>query len=389
LHLYGCCHLKLNCVASPLVRYFQMAATLGDLAGLPLLMNAPCPHCEQISTLCTVQRQRLGTGETMRRREFIALTGASVTWPFAAVAQQAGRAYHLGVLTTDPHTAPIQGGTYIALLDGLKRQGFVEGKNLTVDNRVYGQHPELLPNYLDELIKAKVDVIFVAGPSRIRAAQQATKTIPILAITDDMVGSGLVGSLAHPNGNTTGVSVFAPELNGKRLEILIEAVPGLRRMAALADVYATSDDRGLEEVARARNVALSIYRVAKGDEIVTAIDTAHASGATALNVLASPLFYRNRQIIMEREAALRLPTMYQWPEAAEQGGFAAYGPRLLPLFGEVLARQLVQLLRGTKVADIPVEQPTKFELVINLKTANAMAVAVPSALLVRADKVIE
>jgi putative ABC transport system substrate-binding protein len=191
----------------------------------------------------------------MKRREFIALMGASVTWPFAALAQEAGRTYRLGLITSDPFNDPIQGG---------------------------------------ELIKAKVDVICAPGPPRIRAVQQATKTIPILGIADDMVSSGLVASLAHPNGNTTGVSVLATELNGKRLEILIEAVPGLRRMAALVDVYATSDDRGLEEAARARNVALSIYRVAKGDEIVTAIDTAHASGATALNVSASPTFFINR-----------------------------------------------------------------------------------------------
>ena len=311
------------------------------------------------------------------------------TRPFAALAQQAGRTYRLGLITTDPFNDPIQGGAYTALLDGLRRLGFIEGKNLAVDNRAYGRHPELLPDYVAELIKAKVDVICAAGTARIRAVQQATKTIPIVGIADDMLSSGLVASLAHPNGNTTGVSVLATELNGKRLEILIEAVPGLRRMAALVDVYATSDDRGLEEAARARNVALSIYRVAKGDEIVAAIDTAHASGATALNVLASPTFFINRQIIMERAAALRLPTMYQWPEIAEQGGFAAYGPRLLQLFGEVLARQLAQLFRGTKVADVPVEQPTKFELVINLKTAKAMGVTVPEALLARADKVIE
>jgi ABC-type uncharacterized transport system substrate-binding protein len=204
-----------------------------------------------------------------------------------------------------------------------------------------------------------------------------------------MVSSGLVASLARPNGNTTGVSILATDLDGKRLEILIEAVPGLRRMAALADLYTTSDDRGLEEAARARNVALSIYRVAKGDEIVAAIDTAHASGATALYVLASPILYNNRQIIIERVAALRLPAMYQFPEIAEQGGFAAYGPRLLQLYGEVLARQLAQLLRGVKPADIPIEQPTKFELVINLKTANALGITVPATLVARADKVIE
>ena len=213
----------------------------------------------------------------MRRREFIALAGASVAWSFTAMAQQAERTYRLGLITTDPFNDPIQGGVYTALLDGLRRLGFIEGKNVAVDNRVSGRHPELLPDYVTELIKAKVDVIFAPGPARIRAVQQATKTIPILGMADDMVSSGLVASLAHPNGNTTGVSILSTELNGKRLEILIEAVPGLRRMAALGDVYATSDDRGLEAAARARNVALSIYRVAKGDEIVAAIDTAHGS----------------------------------------------------------------------------------------------------------------
>jgi putative tryptophan/tyrosine transport system substrate-binding protein len=321
----------------------------------------------------------------MRRREFIALMGASVALPFAATAQEAGRTYRLGIVTISPPNDAV----FNALFDGLRRLGFIEGKNLTVETRVYGQHPELLADSVAGLLKAKVDVIYAAGPARIRAVQQATKTIPIVGIADDMLNSGLVASLAHPNGNTTGVSILGPELDGKRLEILIEAVPGLRRMAALADVYTTSDDRGLEEAARERNVALSIYRVAKGDEIVAAIHTAHAWGATALTVMASPIFYLNRQIIIERVAALRLPAMYQFPEIAEQGGFAAYGPRLLQLYGEVLARQLAQLFRGTKVADIPIEQPTKFELVINLKTANALGITVPATLVARADKVIE
>jgi ABC-type uncharacterized transport system substrate-binding protein len=140
---------------------------------------------------------------------------------------------------------------------------------------------------------------------------------------------------------------------------------------------------------RRRVHATSRFQSIESPKGMKAIDTAHAAGATALNVLASATFFINRQIIMERAAALRLPTMYQWPDIAEQGGFAAYGPRLLQLFGEVLARQLAQLFRGTKVADIPVEQPTKFELVINLKTANAMGVTVPPTLLARADKVIE
>jgi putative ABC transport system substrate-binding protein len=161
-------------------------------------------------------------------------------------------------------------------------------------------------------------------------------------------------------------------------------------MAALADANtAGAKLDALQKAARARNIELSIYRVARGEEIATAIDLAKTSGAAALNALASPMLWANRELIMGRVAALRLPTMYQWPETAEEGGFAAYGPRLIGLFRDLLPRQLIQLFRGTKIADIPVEQPTKFELVINLKTASAMGVTVPATLLARADKVIE
>ena len=325
----------------------------------------------------------------MRRREFIALMGASVALPFAALAQEPGRTYRLGVVTTYSLDDPAQGGSMIALFDELRRRGFIEGKNLKIESRVTGSRRELLSEYLAELVKAKVDVIYTGGAGAIRAAQQVTKTIPILAITDDMVGAGLVESMAHPNANTTGISILATELDGKRQEILIEAVPGLRRMAALADAYTTADDHELQEAARARNVELSIHRIARREEIAAAIDMAHASGATALNVLGSPILYTNRQIIMERVTALRIPAIYQWAEAAEEGGFAAYGPRFLQLFRDVLPRQLVQLFRGVKPADIPVEQPTKFELVINLKTANTLGITVPPTLLARADKVIE
>ena len=194
-------------------------------------------------------------------------------------------------------------------------------------------------------------------------------------MTQDMVGEGLVNSLARPGGNTTGVSILATELDGKRQEILIEAVPGLRRMAILADTKATHSPQlqALQDAAHARNIEISIHRVAGAEEIAAAIDMAKASGAEALNVL----LYGNRQLIMDRVAALRLPAIYQWPENAEEGGFLAYGPRLIQIFRELLAQQMVKLLRGVKPADIPVEQPTKFELVINLKTAKAMGVTVP------------
>ena len=145
----------------------------------------------------------------------------------------------------------------------------------------------------------------------------------------------------------------------------------------------------MQEAARARDIEVSIHRVATAEEIAAAIDMAKASGAAALNVLSSPVLYGNRQLIIDRVAALRLPAIYPWAEEAEEGGFLAYGPRVLQIFRELVAQQLVKLLRGVKPADIPVEQPTKFELVINLKTANAMGVTVPATLVARADKVIE
>jgi putative tryptophan/tyrosine transport system substrate-binding protein len=321
----------------------------------------------------------------MRRREFIALMGASVTWPLAALAQQPGRTYRLGYLLSSPPNESV------AFFDGLRRGGFIEGQNLTVEYRAYGQHVDLISQYAAELINARVDVIAVTGDATVRAIQQATKTIPIVALTDDLFASGFVNSLGRPDGNTTGVSILVREGDGKRQDILIEAVPGLRRMAVLTDVNDAITARldALQEAARAHGIEFSIHRVAKGGEIAAAIDSAQASGATALNIVASPLFYANRHLIMQRAAAAHLPTIYEFPESAEEGGFAAYGPRRGQFYGEIMPRQIVQLFRGIKVADIPVEQPTKFELVINLKTANAMGVTVPPALLVRADKVIE
>ena len=223
-----------------------------------------------------------------------------------------------------------------------------------------------------------------------RAVQQATKSIPIVAIADDMVGEGLVESIARPNGNTTGISILATELDGKRQDILIEAVPGIRRMAALADSSTLTEAkaRALEEAARARNIDLYIHRIAKDEEIPAAIDKANALGATALNVFASPMLHGNGRLIMERVAALRLPAMYQWPEMAEEGGFVAYGPRLDQL-SDLAARFAANLLRGAKPADLPIEQPTKFELVINLKTAKALGLTIAESFLVNADRVIE
>jgi putative ABC transport system substrate-binding protein len=321
----------------------------------------------------------------MRRREFIALMGASVTWPFAALAQEAGRTYRVGGLSSGPRNSP----AINAMFDELRRFGFTEGQNLTIVWRQYTLHIDLISEFAAELVKSKVDVIYAAGDAAIRAAQRATTTIPILGGSYDMVEAGLVKSLARPEGNTTGTSFLSPELDGKRQEILIEAFPGLRRMAALADSNTGSRLRALEEAAHARDVELSVHQIARSEDIAAAIDAAKASGAAALNVLSSVVLYTSRQTIMQRVAALRLPAIYPFPEEAEEGAFVAYGPRVFDIYREIMAQQLVKLLRGTRPADIPVEQPTKFELVINLKTAEAMGVTVPESLLVRADKVIE
>jgi putative ABC transport system substrate-binding protein len=273
----------------------------------------------------------------------------------------------------------------------LKRQGFVAGQNLWVDERGYGLHADQLAEHAAELVKAHVDVIYCGGDANVRAALQATQTIPIVTVSEDLVRSGFAHSLAKPGGNTTGVSILSPELDGKRQEILTEAVPGIHHMAALADSNTDTPEqlRALQEAARARGLELSIYRVAMPEEIAGAIDAAQSAGAEALNVLASSLLYNNRQIVRARIAALRLPAIYQFPEASEEGGLISYGPRLVQVYGETIARQIATLLRGAKPAGVPVEQPSKFELVINLKTAKSLGITIPTTMLDRADKVIE
>lgn len=241
------------------------------------------------------------------------------------------------------------------------------------------------------MVKAKVDVIVATGDTAIRAVQQATTTIPILGSTDDMIGSGLVNSLARPDGNTTGTSIFAAGLDGKRQELLIEAVPGIRHMAALVDSKTTASSRllSLQQAARSHGVELSVQPVIKSEEIPAALDAAKAAGAAAINVLSSPVLFGARQSIIQRVAVLRLPAIYQFPDVAEEGGFLGYGPRVTQMYKELVGPMLVKLLRGTKPIDLPIEQPTKFELVVNLKTANALALEVPESFLARADKVIE
>jgi putative ABC transport system substrate-binding protein len=322
----------------------------------------------------------------MKRREFITLAGAAAAWPLLARAQEAGRTYHIGVMTRSPR----MGLNYVAFFDELRQLGFVEGQNLAVDARGFAARSEQFPELAAALVNSGIDALVCGGDAAIRAAQRATQTIPILGIADDMVGSGLVRSLAKPGGNTTGISIFAPELDGKRMEILIELVPDGRRMAALADSSTTTPTQlqALRDAARTRGVDLSVHSVGKFEEVVGVIEEAKRSGATSLNVLATPLLNASRQIIIERASALRLPAIYQWPETVKEGGLAAYGPSFAQV-GRQNAEQLAKVLRGAQPADLPVQQPTKFDFVINLKTARALGLTVPPTLLARADEVIE
>ena len=319
------------------------------------------------------------------RRAVLAVAGATMLSRRRAFAQETGRTYRLGILAGLPRAAPQSG----IVVDEIGKVGFIEGKNLIVDRRLQGS-PDQTAASLAELVRQVPDVLLVAGTPGMAAAQAATRTIPTLGVADDMIGSGLVPSLARPGGNLTGISILASELDGKRQELLMELVPASRHMAALADPGTKRPDE-LEELrnaSAARGVELSIYPVHSAEEIVAALDKAQAAGATAVNVTASRILDTSRKIIMDRSAALRLPAIYQWPETAEEGGFAAYGPRYSNMLRQ-LARQVVKVLRGAKPADVPVEQPTTFELVINLKTAKALGLTVPPSILGLADEVIE
>jgi len=326
--------------------------------------------------------------DQLGRREFILLLGgATLLAPLAAAAQNVGRVYRIGVLSINPREMP----EFAALFDELRHLGFIEGHNLTLHPGGFGLQQDQLAGKATELAIAKVDAIYVNGGGvAIRAAQQSTATIPIIGVADDMVAEGLVRSLGHPGGQTTGISILAPELDGKRQDLLMELLPHARQMAVLADTRITTSQqlRTLKDAVRAHGIELSIYRVDRPQEIVPAINAAQASGSAALNVLAASLFSSYRQIIIERTAALRLPAIYQWPDMAEQGGLIAYGPRRTEIFRQA-ARLLSKVLHGANPAALPVEQPTKFELVVNLKAAKALGLEIPPLLVLRADELIE
>ena len=320
----------------------------------------------------------------MKRREFITLLGGATAWPLAARAQQ-GRVPVVGVLRpstkdAEPFAEPFR--RY------MKAIGWEEGRNIRFLFAWMEGRNERAPLLAGDFVAQNVDLIVTFGDPAIRAAQRATQSIPIVGMTDDMVGSGLVASLARPGGNTTGVSILAPELNVKRLEFLHEFVPQARRIAVLADPSTISTNAQLTSAARDLGVELVLFEVQNPAQIGGPLDAIVAAKVEAVNVLASPQLYGARYLIIERLRNARLPAIYQFPEAAEEGGLLAYGPRLLLCFRHVVSL-VDKVLRGAKPADLPIEQPTKFELVVNLKTASAIDMMIPATLLLRADEVID
>jgi len=316
----------------------------------------------------------------VKRRDFVKLIGgAMAAAPFAASAQQPGRTYRIGSVQSATLADPQQ----VAFFDELRRNGFVAGQNLAVDISGYGLRPDQFAAHAAELAAAGPDVILCAGEAAIRAAQQATALIPILGVTENLA------AIASPGGNVTGVSIASAELDVKRQEILLELQPTPRLIVALADPAITAQHRQLlNEAAAARGVRLLIAQAGNAVEIASHIEDARALGADAINALASPLLSDNRRTMFQFAQARQMPAIYESPEMAEEGGLLGYGARLAGIYRSQLSRQAIKLLQGARPADLPLEQPATFELVVNLRAASGVAVGIPPSLLNRASQVI-
>ena len=325
----------------------------------------------------------------MKRREFITLLGgAAAAWPLAARAQQAANLPTIGVLGSDPAA---WSHLVSALMQRLRELGYVENRTVAIEYRWAEGRDERYAAMAAELVGLKVDIIVALGTPAIVAARKATAVIPIVfPIASDPVGDGLVASLARPGGNVTGLSNQQPELAGKRLEILREVIPGLRQLAVLANVHNPTATLNVGEVqAAAPKLGLEVNTcdVKGADEIAPAID--QLTGRTqALYVVGDSLVFDNQVQINMLALVAHLPTMFPQREYVETGGLISYGTSFSDLFRRA-AEMVDKILRGAKPADIPIEQPTKFELVINLKTARALGLEIPDKLLALADEVIE
>ena len=328
----------------------------------------------------------------MDRRAFIGtLAGGLLAAPLAAGAQQARAVPRLGMLLTGSPSDMLQSRELGALTKKLGELGWVEGRNLSVEAR-WAKNTDSLPGLAAELVRLVVDVILTPGPDATSAARRATSTIPIVMIAStDPRDVGAAG-LAHPGGNVTGLTIGQVELvNEKRLELLKEALPGISRVAILWDVKRvseTANTAALLAAARSLKVQLQHLDVMSVADFEGAFRAAKLGGAGAVLLVESPRAVVNRTLIAELALKHRLAVMSQFSRLVEAGGLMSYGPDLSDLFARA-ASYIDKILKGTKPGDLPVEQPTKFELVINLMTAKALGLTIPQSLLQRADQVIE
>jgi putative ABC transport system substrate-binding protein len=277
-----------------------------------------------------------------------------------------------------------------AFRQGLRDHGYVEGQNIVIEYRAAEGRAERLPELAADLVRLQVAVIVTSGPQPIRAVTQATTTIPIvMAISPDPVEAGLVASLAHPGGNLTGLSVMAPEFQAKRLQLLKEAVPGVSRVAVLWNAASPGARwRAMQAPARALGIALQSLAVHSPDDFDRAFEAAIRDRAEALYAMSDPLIGSHTAQIIAFAARHRLPTTFEHREYAEAGGLMAYGPNLQAMFHRAAAF-VDKILKGAKPGDLPIERPTRFELVINLKTAKVLDLPMPPILLLQADEVIK
>ena len=329
-------------------------------------------------------------------RLIITFTLGLLAAPLAAEAQQPAKIPRIGFLGTFPTNLHDE-----ALRQGLREFGYVEGQNITVERRYSEGRAEGLPDLATQLVRLKVDVIVVdACGALLNAASQATSTIPIVvaACNDDLVATGLISSLARPGGNITGLSELTPELGAKRLELLKEAAPRVRRVAVLwnpayserfspAFRFWSSDWTEMRAAAQVLGVTLQSVEIRGPDDFDTAFSAMTRERAEALITFSDPLIVLHGRRITDLAAKSRLPAVYASREVVEAGGLMAYGPSTSDMFRRA-GVYVGKILKGAKPADLPMEQPTKFALVINLKTAKALGLTIPQSLLIRADQVI-
>jgi putative ABC transport system substrate-binding protein len=311
-----------------------------------------------------------------------------------ADAQQPAKVYRVGRLSAGSPGDPLSKGSFEAFRQALRDLGWIEGRNIVLEPRWTGEKPESLRDLAAELVRLRVDVIVANGAPMVRAAKEATTTIPIVmaATGADPVAAGFVASLAKPGANITGLSLLSAALDGKRLELLKEVVPGLRRVAVLQNPdfpEAVNRWRDAEVAGKSLGVRLQAWNARNSQEIETAFLATDMSNTKALLIFSDPsVLERNRARIIALAAKYRLPAMYPWRLYVEEGGLMGYAPSL-PDMHRRSAYYVDKILKGAKPADLPVEQPTKFELVINLKAAKQIGLTIPPNVLARADKVIK